>query len=447
MSRTGLARRLALIGGVLLAGLLLAGALTLAFLNPRLTTYVESAAFRAEMEKATAKGLHFPSGRYGPIKRTGVLSAATDGFTAQEGRKALRTLEAHGIQAKFNPWGVFLRRWQLDEVRIAGGEVGIQVYEPKPEPSPAKPWYHVFLPQRVYLKRVESEPADVTWRLRGERAGFFGTRLLITPHGRDFNYQATGGTLKMALIPDLPLRDTRLLITKKLLTLYNLDLRSGETGRIHAEGTAGTGEDKSVDFQIAFERLPLAEWLPVSWKEHVEGEASGKIAWRGPNPKLEKSEGKATLRVEDGRVVRLPALEKLAGLTGEKALERLTLTEFAAEVAWQFPKVEIKQLALEDKEKFRAEGSVTIDESRLGGAIELGIARSLLGWLPNAEEVFPRERDGYLWTTVHLSGTLAAPAQDLSPRIMEAIKSDPGTAVKLFFRQAGEWLEGFLDGD
>ena len=186
------------------------------------------------------KGSIFRADDFEPIKRTGALTAATNGFTAQEGRKALRSLDAHGIQAKFNPWGVFLRRWQLDEVHIGGGEVGIQVYEPKPEPSPAKPWYHVFLPQRVYLKRVESEPADVTWRLRGERAGFFGTRLLITPHGRDFNYQATGGTLKMALIPDLPLRDTRLLITKTRLTLYNLDLRSGETGRIHAEGTAGT---------------------------------------------------------------------------------------------------------------------------------------------------------------------------------------------------------------
>ena len=55
------------------------------------------------------------------------------------------------------------------------------------------------------------------------------------------------------------------------------------------------GDDKSVDFQIAFERLPIAEWLPVSWKEHVEGEASGRIEWRGPNPKLEKSEGESDL--------------------------------------------------------------------------------------------------------------------------------------------------------
>src|SRR2546430_8122930 len=50
--------------------------------------------------------------------------------------------------------------------------------------SPAKPWFHIFLPQRVYLKLVESEPADVTWCFRGEKGGFFGTRLVIAPHGR-----------------------------------------------------------------------------------------------------------------------------------------------------------------------------------------------------------------------------------------------------------------------
>jgi hypothetical protein len=410
--------------------------------NPRLTDYIQSEAFRAEMEKETARGLHFPEGHYQSIKRTGFFSGATDGFAAEKGDKALRSLDAHGIRAKFNPWGVFLRRWQLDEVHVGGGEVGIQVYEPKPEPSPAKPWYHVFLPQRVYLKRVESEPVDVTWRFRGERAGFFGTRLLITPHGRDFNYEAKGGTLKMPLLPDLALRDTHLLITRTLLTLYNLDLQSGSSGHLHAEGTAGTRDDKRVDFKITLDRLPIAEWLPASWSEHVSGRASGKVAWRGQNPKLENSEGEAHFRLDDARVVRLPFLEKLAGLTGEKALERVTLNECSAEIAWHYPKTEIRQLAIEENGKFRAEGAITIEKKNLGGAIELGVVRELLGWLPKAAAVFSREHEGYLWTTIHLSGTLDAPQQDLSPRIMEAIKSDPGTAIRLFFRQIGEWLEG-----
>jgi hypothetical protein len=434
----------AIIIGLLVALVVAVGAILA--LNPRLTAYVESDAFRAEMERETAKGLHFPEGHYEPIKRSGFLSGATDGFTARNGGKALRSLEAHGIRAKFNPWGVFLRRWQLDEVHVDGGEVGIQVYEPKPEPSPAKPWYHVFLPQRVYLKRVESDPVDVTWRFRGARAGFFGTRLLITPHGRDFNYEAKGGTLKMPLLPDLTLRETHLLITRTLLSLYNLDLESGSSGHLHAEGTAGTRDDKRVDFKITLDRLPIAEWLPVSWNEHVSGRASGKVAWRGQNPKLENSEGEAHLRVDDGRVVRLAFLEKLAGLTGEKALERLTLRECSAEITWRYPKVEIRRLAIEDEKKFRAEGAVTIENKHLDGTIDLGLAPPLLNWLPAAEKIFPREHDGYRWTTVHLSGTLDAPQQDLSPRIMEAIKSDPGQALKLFLRQFGEWLEGTFGG-
>jgi hypothetical protein len=423
--------------------------LAIAFFNPRLTSYIESAGFRAEMEKETAKGLHFPSGHYAPIRRTGFLTAGTAQFEAHEGRKAMRSIDAHGITAKFNPWGVFIRRWQLDEVHIEGGEVEIQTYEPKPEPSPAKPWYHVFLPQRVYLKRIDSEPADVTWHLRDQRAGFFGTRLLITPHGRDFNYQATGGTLKIPILPDLRLRDTHLLITKKLLTLYNLDLESDgkSDGHIHAEGAAGTGEDKRIDFKIGLDRLPIAEWVPATWREHVSGQASGEIRWRGKDQKLENAEGEASLRVEGGRLVKLPFLEKIAGLSGEPSLARLSLSNCSAEISWKFPKAEIKNLTIEAGEKIRVEGTVRIERQDLGGTIEFGLAPSLLSWLPNPEEVFPKKQDGYLWTTVHLSGTLDAPRQDLSPRIMAAIKDDPGAALRLFFRELGVWLKGAFGGD
>lgn len=428
---------------IVIGGIVIVAGAGLALVNPRLTRYVESDAFRAELEKQTAKGLHFPAGTYAPIRRTGFLSAASDGFRTQNGRKALTTMDAHGITARFNPLGVFLRRWQLDAVHIDGGEVGIQTYEPKPEPSPSKPWYHVFLPDRVYLRRVWSEPADVTWRLRNEKGGFFGTRLLITPHGRDFEYRATGGTMKGPLIPDLPLRHTHLLITKTLLTLYTLDLAPGSQsdGFIKAEGTAGTREDKSVDFKIRFGKVPVRDWLPASWQEHVGGVAAGDVHWHGKNPKLETSQVQGSLRVDDGRVRQLPFLEKLSSITGKKSIEQLELSECSAEVDWNSPKVEIKNIAVEDKGKFRIEGSISIRDKSLGGAIQLGVAREYLEWLPQAEEVFPNEKAGYLWTTVHLSGTIDKPEQDLSPRIIDALKESPGAFLGLIFRQLGEWLK------
>src|SRR5438045_1579129 len=90
--------------------LLILGAIVSAWLNPQLTHYLESDRFRAELEKETAKGLHFPAGHYAPIHRKGFLAAAADRFQADNGRKALRAIDARGITAMFNPWGVFLRR-------------------------------------------------------------------------------------------------------------------------------------------------------------------------------------------------------------------------------------------------------------------------------------------------------------------------------------------------
>jgi hypothetical protein len=434
---------------IVLAAIIVVSGVAVAIVNPRLTRYVESDAFRAELEKQTAKGLHFPVGAYAPIRRTGFLSAASDNFRAENGRKALTVMDARGITARFNPLGVFLRRWQVDDLFIKGGEVGVQTYEPKPEPSPSKPWYHVFLPDRVYLRTVRSEPADVTWRFRNEKGGFFGTRLLITPHGRDFEYQATGGTMKGALIPDLPLRHTHLLITKTLLTLYILDLEPGleSDGFIKAEGTAGIREDKSVDFKVKFGKVPVRDWLPESWRDHISGEAAGNVHWSGKSPKLETAQVESSFRIENGRVRQLPLLKKLSSITGKKSMEELELTECSAEMDWNSPKMEVRNITIEDKGKFRIEGSLSVRDKSLGGTIQLGLAREYLEWLPRAEEVFPSEKAGYLWTTVHLSGTIEKPEQDLSPRIIDAFKESPGAFLGLIFRQFGEWLKEAFGGE
>src|SRR5438067_13477212 len=89
-----------------IAGLLVAGESMLAWLNPQLTRYVESVGFRAELEKETAKGLHFSSGQYSPIRRTSFLTAESGGFEAEHGRKALTSMKTHGVAARFNPLGI-----------------------------------------------------------------------------------------------------------------------------------------------------------------------------------------------------------------------------------------------------------------------------------------------------------------------------------------------------
>src|SRR6266513_2334324 len=295
------------------------------FFSPLLTRYVEADAFRVKMEEETAKGLHFPRGRYARIRRTSAFTAQSDRFDADNGQKAMKSLDAHGITAKFDPWGVFLRQWRFTDVRVQSGDVEIQIYKANPEAVPTKPWFAIFLPNRVYLEKIESEQANITWRFRGERAGFFGTHLLITPNGRDFEYVATGGRLKMAPAPNLDLRRTHLLITKTLLTLYDLDLASDSHSdeSIRAQGRAGFGEDKSIDVKANFNAVHIRQWLPAEWKGRFEGSAFGALHYTGKDPKLENSSGDGSMRIHNGRIHDLPFLKKLGELAEKKSLERL----------------------------------------------------------------------------------------------------------------------------
>jgi hypothetical protein len=422
---------------------------TILFFSPLATRYIESDAFRVAMENETAGGLHFPSGHYSSIRRTSPLTAQAESFEASNGERALKFVDSHGITARFDPWGVFIRQWKFRDIHVESGEVEIQIYEANPEGVTSKPWFAFFLPNRVYIKRIEAEHSDVTWRFRGERAGFFGTRLLITPHDRDFDYVATGGKLKMALLPELYLHRADVLITKTLMTINDVDLASDERnkGSIRGKGTAGIGKDRSIDFSANFESVPIRDWLPEKWKEHLSGSAFGDVHWIGDNPKLEDSSGEGSLRVRDGRADNLPFMEKLAELAREKSFEHLDLTDCSLNFTWRYPSIEIKDIALEEKGKFRVEGVISIDRRALTGTIQVGINRRHLDWLPNPEEIFSRRESGYLWTTVHLSGTIDQPKQDLSARVIELFKESPGAYLQLLFRQFEGWLRRTFGGD
>jgi hypothetical protein len=419
------------------------------FFSPWLTHYIESDAFRQSMENETARGLHFASGHYSPIRRTGPFTGQSESLQATNGEKALKSLDAHGVTAGFNPWGVFVRQWRFSDVHVQSGDVEIQIYEHKPEPVSSNPWFAIFLPNRVFLKRIESEHSNVTWRFRGQPAGFFATHLLITPHGPDFEYVATGGTLKMALVPDLDLRRAHILITKTLLTIYDVDVASDSRTKesIYARGNAGIGEDKSVDLKATCERLPIRAWLPAQWKRNLSGNAFGNVHWTGKDPKLESSAGEGAVRLDDARIYSLPLLEKLAELTQKKSFEALELNNCSFSFAWRYPKIDIAKIEIEEKGKFRIEGAISVERRSLRGAVNLGLTRQYLDWLPNSEEVFNHQRSGYLWTTVHLSGTVDEPKQDLSPRIIELFKESPGAYLSLLFREFEGWLKKVFGGD
>lgn len=439
-------KRLAIIIGALLI-LLVIGGCVLWMQNPRLTAYVNGPEFKKELDKQTSKGLHF-KGQYQEIKRTGFFTAESPRFQADAGIKAMESMDAKEITATFNPLGVFLRRWQLDSVHIRSGEIEIQTYEPQPPEKKQKPWHAFIMPDRVYLREVVCDSANVTWKVRKEKAGFFDTRLLITPHGRDFEYRASGGEFRMKPAPAMSVDELHMLITKEKLSLYVLKLNPTPKSSIRVTGEAGLKGDKTTTAQAEFENVPIRPWIPASWGKGVTGTATGEIEWKGPDQKVESSSGHGFVTLKGARLIGIPMLDYLASAARNEELKELDFSECKVEFSWQYPNIKVRDIQIEAEDNFRIQGSFEIDGEKISGTLDFGVSEKSIEWLPKAkEEIFTRSRGNYLWTKVELSGTLDKPQNDLVPRMADALKRSPGVSAGLFFRQVGEWIQQKTGGD
>ncbi len=142
-------RKLLICAGAIAIFFLIAAAVCVAvFHSPLLTHYIESDSFRQAMEAETAKGLHFVGCHYSPIRRTSTFTAQSENVEARNGTKAMKSLDAQGITATFDPGGVFVRQWRFSDVRVQSGDVEIQVYKANPEAVAPKPMVCHFLAQK-----------------------------------------------------------------------------------------------------------------------------------------------------------------------------------------------------------------------------------------------------------------------------------------------------------
>jgi hypothetical protein len=84
-------------------------------------------------------------------------------------------------------------------------------------------------------------------------------------------------------------------------------------------------------------------------------------------------------------------------------------------------RIEVSKFVAETKGLFRFEGEFTLEDKNIDGSFKIGAAPDVVDTLPGArEEVFTESRDGYLWTTLHLSGPAHHPNEDLKQRLVAA---------------------------
>jgi len=414
--------------------------------NGKITAWVEGGHFRQMLDHETSKGLKL-EGSYSPLSRVGLLGVRADGFTGTKGQKTIVSLDAHQISGWFNPLGMALHRWQMDDVHVQSGTVTLQETEANPGAKPpGMPWWGWFWPYRVHLEEVKVDDATALWQLGGKESGIYHAFLEITPNGHDFEYDARGGNFNTPLTPSLDLQHLHLLIRKPRLYCGELLLGDDsahpeEQVRIH--GDAGLQEDRSINLAVDLTSLNVSPWLPEKWRAHVLGYASGHFDYKSSGTGVETAQGQGHLSVAHGVLHELAPIRHYIALTGSPDPGDLALKVCETDVNWKEGAVAAENLQMECEGVFRLEGMIQVAKDQsLSGSLQLGITEPYLRWLPTARAtIFTRQEGIYYFTTITLSGTLKQPREDLASRVLAQVEKSPSTELKLFFNQAGEWLD------
>lgn len=412
--------------------------------------YVQQEAFRGKLESILGTQLQ-GSVTLAPLRWTGdEVTTNSASATAVNGWG----LELNGVHVGLD-WNTFRdKKWHL-----VGGGVDSLVLERKEAPvsasgpasavsatnaapaagSDVPGWLRGYLPNRVEIEGVEVARFGVRhpgpWALTD-------ARLTLSPWRQgDASVQARveGGILETPVrLPVQPypfkfnLVRASLRLSPGEMHMQSATLHWVEGSEITASGHVRVAEGR-WDLSTHLTGFPLRECVNDDWRLRLTGLLDGDLEITGRENTAPVVDG--DLRLRDAVLTALPMLDRLATYTQVERFKRLVLDVATAHVRASGERRQFDRVILQSNGLLRLEGSLLVDQGRLEGSFMLGVTPETVKWIPGAQQhVFtsthPGGPAGMLWTPLRISGTVDAPREDLSERILagagRAVVEAPG---------------------
>ena len=394
------------------------------------------------VDQQASHSLH-ADGKFGTLQwqDTEVYSDAFDAVGHAE--SPLARLSAEQIRARLGLAALWRHAWRVDSINVQRLGVTLAAQHPTPEeappateaenppgsqrPPPRPGFLAGWLPDKVEIGEVKVDDFSLAWNAdHPSTAGKIeNVRLTAHPQGGDFrawDVEGADGRLTQAHLPPVRLESFAVRSTphEVFLTRASGQVESG--GKINLSGKQGLDGDRLLDLNADFDGLSTAAFLPKDWRARLKGSAVGNVHLTGSGRGDHQASGHVELR--DGRLTALPMLDQLAIFTASERYRQAPLQKAQADFDWSDGNLLVKNLVVESEGLLRLEGGFTVRGDQMDGTLQVGVARSALRWLAVAgTQVFNQpERDGYVWTTVKLSGPVNHPGEDLSPRLIAAIQ-------------------------
>lgn len=188
---------------------------------------------------------------------------------------------------------------------------------------------------------------------------------------------------------------------------------------VNVNGDVRFGEALNLTAKLS--GISVSPLLPEDWRLRLHGNLGGEMVIRSALPARGPPTLSGSLTLAQGQLQALPVLDQIALFTRTQQFRRLALNKVSADFRQENGKIEVRNFVAESEGLIRIEGSFTIVNGTIDGAFQVGVTPASLQWLPGSQErVFTQQRGGYVWTPMRLTGPLAKPGEDLSPRLIAA---------------------------
>lgn len=239
----------------------------------------------------------------------------------------------------------------------------------------------------------------------------------------------TGGTLQtplQALEQKEPLKlditQGSLRLSADQLQLSNATLRWKQQAEATLRGQV-TFKDGAWQTFARVRAVPLDEFLSDWWDQRLTGQIEGDLEFSGA--RSSPLQWKADVALKNGVLQGLPLLEKLVTYTKIHRFNRVVLDLCSASFRPQGDALRVEKIVVQSSGLLRIEGAMTVRGRAVEGDFMVGVTPEALVAIPGANNrVFvegnPGGPPGLQWTRVRIAGTLDAPQEDLSSRLIGA---------------------------
>ncbi|MEY2479375.1 MAG: hypothetical protein QOI04_302 [Verrucomicrobiota bacterium] len=359
------------------------------------------------------------------------LSVRSDGLLVRGQPHGLTEMRAVNLRAYCSLQNLWQRKWTITRLQASnleaayGAAAAAQLENILPRQPELQPQIETTDVLKIDIHETIVPRTEVVWGETPNSVGYFkDVEAHFYPKDKDLDVFGRGGTFRQMGWPEFTVADLRLYYSKQKLAVRSVNLLLGPNGRTTVTGNFDFGENGAMQLDLQAVASPAEPYLKGFWHGKFEGVFEG-------DTRLEKRFGggdsplsaEGALHFTQAKVHDVPTLKQIAAATRHPQFEKPKIDILQGRYRWDGAKLEVGELQIESKGLFRIEGAFSIEKGTIEGKFKVGGAPDVVEAIPGArEKVFTESHDGYLWTTMSLSGPLNHPREDLKERLVAAAK-------------------------